>query len=411
MTPSRLTPLVTLLFLAPLLAGCIGASTEDEPLDDQRTTPPAGFIDPEDAKSPENRDISAFRETNRTEATGTGSMMHAHDYWGGAERIDLSWIDSGLIPFPLMPPGKPTGTAIADYDIPAEHGLVYEGTAQMELYLNHKSTPLGTDHPNVRVYFDYMTAADEPGDFRTGGELEVGVPFVIPVAPLEADMPHQQKSLWIFRIYSGEPTWFEFNITITIVKGNRIADWPPHPDLYAESPQRTIYDGPVRIENAGTAEANLYGTDANWQNPERVISYGTDSVEITVTGVKITGKGGTPVPDPSRYVLEFHNASKPPLLGHGAQYGGRLEDAGTDGVTWRFTIPVDEYGMDSPYGEKSRWGFRFVPKFDDTTGACVDDAFLQQILVGCQLFPFELDYTITIIAHGHSISADGIPDR
>jgi hypothetical protein len=411
-----LTPLVVLLFATTAFAGCIGASTEDEPLADQKAPTTNNVLDEDEAQAPDDREISAFKETNKTESSGIGAMMHAHDYWQGRERVDVTNIVGGLIPFPLKPGGPdsdmPYGTAIADFDIPSEDGLIFEGTSQVELLLNYKRAPGGSDHPNVHVMVDYLTASDEPGAFRKGGELQVGTPFVIPIQPLEADMPHQQKSLWIFRIYSGEPTWFNFNITVTIVKGSRVADWPPHPDLYADSPTRVIYDGPVHIENKGTLEANLYGTDVNWQNPERVISYGTERVEIEVTGVSITGEGGTPLPvPPSRYVLEYHNASKPPLLGHGAQYGGRLEDAGTDGTTWRFSIPVEEYGMDSPYGDKSRWGFRFVPKFDDQTGACVDDPFLQQILVGCQLVPFEMDYTIKIVAYGRSISGEGIQDR
>ena len=65
-----------------------------------------GVLDANESTSaPDGRgDISAFKETNRTE-TGTGGMMHAHDYWSGETRKVIWQQDIGLIPFPLMPEG------------------------------------------------------------------------------------------------------------------------------------------------------------------------------------------------------------------------------------------------------------------------------------------------------------------
>ena len=422
----RASFLSTLLVLAAL-AGCI--SKGEETPDDLNTSDTDGadgvLGENESAVAPDGRgELAAFKETNRTEANGTGAMEHKHDYWHGETRRLVTHLESGLIPFPLFPCKEagtctaggggetyPAGTAIADYDIPNEeegYGLVYEGTAQLELLLNYAVTPAGTDHPAVTPNFDYLTAADEPGQFRKGGTLQVGVPFVIPVAPFEADMPHQTKSLWIFRIYSSEPTWWEWNITFTAVKGNAIVDWPPHPDLYAERSERVIFDGPVSLESKGTIDTNLYGTDAGWVNPERIISWGTERVEITVKDVRFSAQ--VPVP-PQSYVFEYHNASKPPLLGHGNQYGGRLVDESSDGTTFSFVIDVatDTDSYDTPYGTKSRWGFRFVPQFDDGGAACIDDSsgvpnggFIQQFLVGCQFVPWEMDFTMTIKAYGRS---------
>ena len=416
---------VAATLLLGALAGCL--SKGDDPADDldtQNTSTANGVIDAnESTVAPDGRgQLSAFKETNRTEANGTGAMEHKHDYWQGETRRLVADIESGLIPFPLLPckkegggctagssqPGTdtyPAGTAIADYSIPNDvpgYGLVYEGTAKLELLLNYANTPAGTEHPMVTPNFDYLTAADEPGAFRTGGTLQVGVPFEIPVAPFEADMPHQTKSLWIFRIYSSEPTWWDWNITITAVKGNEVVDWPPHPDLYAEKAERTIFEGPVQMESKGTIDSNLFGSDAGWLNPERIISWGTERVEVTVSNVVLT----TDVPGvpASGYVLEYHNATKPPLLGNGAQYGGRLSDEGTDGTTWSFVIDItnDVESYDTPYGEKSRWGFRFVPQFDNGGAACVDDSFAQQFLVGCQFVPWKIDYQMTIKAYGKS---------
>jgi hypothetical protein len=54
--------------------------------------------------------------------------------------------------------------------------------------------------------------------------------------------------------------------------------------------------------------------------------------------------------------------------------------------------------MDTPYGQKSRWGFRFAARFSEDTCPDVDQSFQQ----GCQWFPYTLDYDMRIVAYGHS---------
>ena len=418
------TLLVTVLMIGTGLAGCIGG---DEPADDAvdtANTNDTGFLnDSASTAAPDGRgDLAAFKETNRTE-TGTGGMEHHHDYWAGYERIQIDYINSGMIPLPLQPEGKPAGTAIADYDLrkyrpPLEgeepntkFALVYEGTSQVELLLTEFTTPDGTqNHPQATMHFDYLTAIDEPGAFRPGGELKLNQPFTIDLAPNEADMPHQEKSLWIFRLYTGEPTWVDFNITITAVKGFDVVNWPPHPDLYAENPERTVFQGAVHHESTSTPDYLVSGKDINWINPERIISWGTQRLEVTVSNVRY--QTATPGADPTHYLLEYHNATKPPLLGHGTAYGGRLQDESTDGTVWNFKIDLtgDTDSYDTPYGTGSRWGFRFVPQFADEAGGvepCIDDPFLQQLLIGCQFVEWTLDYDLEIRAYGKSQEASG----
>ncbi|MFP5356389.1 MAG: hypothetical protein ACLGIK_14785, partial [Gemmatimonadota bacterium] len=117
-----LTPAIALLFATAAFAGCIGAEEGGAPLEEQTAPTVDNVLTEDEAETPDDREISAFKETNKTEASGVGAMMHSHDYWQGRERIDVTWIDSGLIPFPLKPGGPdsdmPYGTAIADYDIP-----------------------------------------------------------------------------------------------------------------------------------------------------------------------------------------------------------------------------------------------------------------------------------------------------
>jgi hypothetical protein len=197
---------------------------------------------------------------------------------------------------------------------------------------------------------------------------------------------------------------FNTNVTITIVKGYDVVNWPPHPDLYADHPVRTVFDGPVKLQSQGTVDANVWGSDAGWVHPQKVISWGTDGVDVTITNVQFSSN--LPV-TPSGWVFEYNNASKPPLLGNGAQYSGRLKDAGSDGKTYHFTIDLtkdDGQAYDTPYAQYSRWGFRLVPQFDEGQSVCPDDPFLQEFLVGCQFVPWTVTYNMQIVASGHSIA-------
>jgi hypothetical protein len=369
--------------------------------------------------------ISAFNETNKTETKGIGAMMHQHDYWKGKERLeDVAWIDSGLIPLPLLPCKKsdnsctlggstpdadtyPALTAIADYDLaaPPTMGMVYEGTKTVEVKLKDLTGPAGEPVPNPagQVYFDYLAANDEPGHFRKGGELKLGEPFKIDIKPTDADMPHQTKSLWVFRIYSNsEMIWFQFNITISLVKGYDVVNWPPHPNLYAEKPTREVYGGPVKLASKGSVDGLLFGSDAGWTSPQKVISWGTDSIDVEITGVQFTGQ--VPVP-PKAFVLEYRNASSPFLMANLPNWH-TMDDKASDGKSYHFSVDLaGDRGdaMDTPYAQYSRWGFRLIPVWDDTVG-CVDDL----ILWDCQWYPWEMSYALKITATGHS-TAEGVP--
>lgn len=397
-------------------AGCIG---KNDPGDDEviENTSVDNVIDAnESTVAPDGRGaISAFNETNKTEM-GTGGMMHSHDYWGGATRLDLLSTTMWFIPLPVWPcrsGSAPSGdcynpgTSIADIDLPAPT-LVPEGTASIEvLFKDYCVGPTGetvdgqalpcVPNPQVKMGFDYLTSADEPGEWRTHGFVEPGVPVVIPVAPNEADMPHQAKSFWLFRIYTEAATSVVFNFTVTAVKGNAIVEWPPHPDLYADRTEREIFNGPVTTDTNGWADYWLTGNDANWVHPDRVISYGTDSIEIFIEKTGFAAANGAPI-EPDYFYLEYHNASFISKMGNGDLAGAYAMDEGSDGTTYHFTIPVTAYDMDTPYGQKSRWGFRFMARFN--TESCPDvDSSIQQ---GCQWYPYSLDYTMRIVAHGHS---------
>jgi hypothetical protein len=353
-------------------------------------------------------------------------MMHAHDYWKGETRKVVWEEDGWLLPFPLMPEGKAPGTAIADFEIPYP-SLVFEGTDHLDLLLTNVtvlpdvtciaacSAPPGIGpHPAPTLSFDYLTASDEPGKFRSGGDLVADTPFHLAVKPTDADMPHSEKSLWAFRLYTKSATSISFHIQAAAVKGTAIASWPPHPDLYAEKPDRNVLAADVKLSNGGTAQENVDGKDPEWTHPDHVISWGTDTVDVTITNVAFNAQGGAVTPD--HYVLEYHNATFIPKLGNGDQAGGRAEDKGSDGKTFHFRLLVDNQSYDSPYGQKSRWGFRFLPRFGNDPTNCfgviadADPALyhdVQNTLIGCQYVPWTMSYHLKVVAHGHS-TAQGV---
>lgn len=385
----------SIAIIALLLAGCLGGNDDGGTLDaaSQQPSAAAGVVAENQTEAPDGRGkLAAFEESNATVSNGTGAMDHKHDYWGGAERKVIGNWAGGLIPIPLVPEGKAPGTAIADFDLPAPN-LVYEGTGQVEvLFTDVALFPFGfvgdaaPPHPAITIFVDYLTAADEPGQWRQAGQAKPDEPLVIPVEPTQADMPHQTKSLWVFRVYTGEANAFTFNMTFTAVKGRAVVDWPPHPDLYRDNAVRTVFEGDVVGKYDGDAANFLYGSDANWVYPERIISYGTERVEVIVT--RNSWEGPAPEPKPEEFELQFVNASYIPKVGNGDPAGGHLAPAAVDGSTYRFDVPVDAQGYDTPYGTASRWGFRFMPT--STHG-----------------LPWSQTYHLTVTAYGHSIEETG----
>jgi hypothetical protein len=421
-----------LVLAAIMLGGCIGA-TREGPTPPTGPTNSSGLSDNETIAPNGAGRISAFNETNKTDTSGIGSMMHTHDYWHGRERIDdVAWINNALIPLPLMPCKQannacslgsstpntdtyPVGTDIADFDLqpPPTMGMIYEGTSTVIVTLKELDTNGGPPNPLGQVFFDYLAANDEPGHFHKGAELKLGAPVSIPISPLDADMPHQTKSLWVFRIYSNsEMGEFGFNITISIVKGYPVVNWPPHPDLYADHPTRVVFDGPVHLASKGSADGILFGSDAGWISPQRVISWGTDSVTIDIKNVQFTpgvpAPSGTPAA-PKEFVLEVRNASSPALLANFPNWI-TMKDPGSDGKSYHFVLDLtkdrgDAY--DTPYAQYSRWGFRLIPIWEDQTGCESSDA--GAYVSGCQWYPWDMTYTMTITAAGHSIAGQAPP--
>lgn len=405
---TRTFAIATIALMLPL-AGCIAEDPAGTSLEATNTTDQETPLTTPDGRG----EFAAFKETNRTEE-GLGGVEHAHDYWLGRDRVVIGQIAAGLIPFPLTPAdgnGKQytPGTAIADFQ-PPQPNLVYEGTATLEVVMNRvtllsvsATDPVIPDHPYAHFNFQYLTAKDSPGEWREGGPLPIGQPVVIPVAPDEVDMPHATGSLWAFRFYTDEPNAVEFNATITVVRGENVEEWPGHPDFYAEKSRRVVLDKDAQTKAYGIAKYLVTGEDTTWNHPEKLISYGTKELHVFVNFTKIEG-----VQKPTKFYLDFHNATVVPGIGDFDPSQTRIYDEGTDGTSYHFILGENEVnagGMDSPYQTMSRWGFRILGELEDAAGNpnCLG--------LASSCLEYIVDYHLTIIAVGEStaLGVDGMP--
>ena len=141
--------------------------------------------------------------------------------------------------------------------------------------------------------------------------------------------------------------------------------WNFTTQCYVRGEQRNARDGiynsirDARAREAVTVAFNptylIDGNDAGWQFPDRVISWGTDSIDVAVTDFKY--ESSIPA-QPTGFILEYHNASYMSKLGNGDQAGGRLTDGASDGKTYRFHIATDPQGYDTMAGARRGSGLR-----------------------------------------------------
>lgn len=322
-------------------------------------------------------------ETNRTEA-GVGGEAHTHDYWAGRERVTIADVTATLArvapPLPDGPGSQPRGVAIVKIPPP---GLVYEGTIRLEILVSEPhydlaGPPLVVPAPIAPpVTIERRTAAD--ASFRDAQAVTFGTPLVYDVAAVQTDMPHSMASLWAFRATTDRSDLTSFKVTVTIVRGADPPSWPGHPDFYAEAPTRTVLDADVHTKHEGIEQTALYGNGHGWIVPQKLISFGTKSLQIEVTLQGIQTARGVP---PDGYYLEIHNATD---FGDEQTEWPRYEPISRDG-SMAFHALVDPNGMDGPYQPESRWGLRLQPTYGG------------QACPGC--IPYEIQYSIKVVASG-----------
>lgn len=386
--------IVLVMMFAPVFAGCFGGESEapaavDEPVVANETEP--------NATLPDGRGQAlAFNETNATEE-GVGGMEHLHDYWEGQETVVL--LDERIYTsyFPLFPDGEggePRSVAYVKLGkVPGteKDALVYEGANKVTVTISEPQVQQGTQLPGAphpappAMTLQYLTAADNA--WRDAGALAWSETKEIEVAPRETDMPHSRSSLWVFRILTDKPIAdLTYHMLVTVHKGGSVVDWPGHPDFYATSDRRTVLETSVRTSVHGAAESIvLYDEMGTWVNPEKLISWGTKELEVTVRVTEVTNDIDAA---PDSYYLEYHNAT---IIGPEINLAEKATDdePPSDLVEWDFVVPVDDYGMDGPYQPESRWGFRVRATYANG-----------QLCPGC--FNYDIAYDIKVVAVGTS---------
>ena len=374
------------LVVLSLLAGCIGKPTDSgaKPLSAGNVTAPSS-----NATLPDGRGQSAGNlETNKTE-TGAGGVDHKHDYWKGAESVVIYSRNVAFQTTPIFPGGQGSQPAAHAYIKVPKPLLVFEGT--VEVVIEAKDPTFFGATPDAAppaIKMQYRTAADDK--FRDGPALGIGAPVSIKVNPKETDMPHSTSSLWGWTLTTDKPDLAQVNLTITIKKGAEVVNWPGHPDFYAEKSARVVMDKDSKVHRSGIDEGLLYGSGSTWQAPEKLVSYGTGTLDVFLNITSTSSSNGA---TPANYFLEYHNAT---ILDAEDQFSARVHDAENknDLKSYHFVIKVDPEGMDGPYQPSSRWAFRPTASFTYTT---IPGQGSVGLCPGC--FPYDIAYHITVIAH------------
>lgn len=374
------------LFVAA--AGCTSApSGKETPAAAKNETPRPDMPRPDGR----NGTFLAFEETNKTEA-GSGGAEHRHDYWAGRLTVPLVDADVGLVA--ILRPAPGGAAAIVRL---APGALVYEGASQVTLTFSNPQRR--ACEPIVAVDGELICGppvADPSGgpaglkvQARHGtsstwvdvGTVDWAKPLVIPIKdPRMTDMPHATSTLWAFRVASDDNAQqtlvFHLKAEAQRASGD-VPLWPGHANFYATSHERQLFQGSVDSRESGLSSAvpNAPQDAPTEVVPKKLVSYGTRTlaVHVNVTSAQST----LPAAAISGWFLEVHNASD-------VWKAATIRDAADKGFTW--VLAVSDDGMDSPYAEASRWGFRLRAIMDSPVLSCT----------GCA--PYEVKYDMTIVA-------------
>lgn len=366
--------------IVPLLAGCFGG--DDSQVDDAGTIADSTESNVSRAERPDGREggFAGFEETNATEE-GVGGLDHRHDMWDGRDRITLLEADVKMAARYGM-----DGSAWSEARAPlAEDTLVYEGTGHVEIVLTNPQRRVcepvvssggdlvctdfgtGTRVPDpeggpagLHIQLKHAAAAD----WIDLGEAPWGAPLTFAIADATwTDMPHTGTTLWTFRAISDDPalSTLTFDLKIDIVRAEgEIPLWPGHPEFYQDTHERRVVEGSFTRSESPTAAASGADPDDDQAVPDKLVSYGTRTLHVWANITSTTSAPGTA---PTAWVIQFHNAS-------GVwRYTDETDANHTGDVTQHeWTLEVTDDGMDSPYAEVSRWGFRLRGYFEAEAG-------------------------------------------
>lgn len=396
---SRVALVFSVALLVPLagLAGCFGK--DEPPVTDDKGALNQSNVTP--TALPDGREFEAAKETNATVSNETlDGQMHMHDYWHGKETVTIFDQDVSVDLTPVFERGdnsKVWEAFINLEKLPDESNfsaLIYEGTG--------KVTFLITAAPQWSTTFS-MTFRTAGKDWSPWANVDVGTPFEYMPAKTETDMPHSIRSLWNWKLQAtapvavtgdlfglGEGVIPPVHVQIIVTKAASVDDWPPHPDFYSGGiTERVVMfnkQGKTDVQNA--ADVLIYGVEPDQLVPEKLVSMGTDILDVYVNITELTLPPGVPN---GGFTLYWRTANTTPDA-LGIFSIANETDKQTNAY---FHLKIDHGVVDSPYQPTSRFAFKILANpLDDSMVACY------------RCMPYTITYTMTIIARPAADAAD-----
>ena len=369
---------LALLASCLVLAGCFSPGEEVKPSEVTPSTP--GSLVP-----PTGRNNITFDDPeNVTFESGAGGVDHHHDYWNGQQRVVVF-----EQPAKMHPLGATRDAANYEAEAtfrPVAPALIYEGTQTVEFTISdpqrHVCEGEDTINGDYACTDNFLGAPNVPDpqapaglvlrykhastrDWIDVGEIGWGTPLPIKIMqPIETDMPHATASLWEFQVLSPnqQDATLAFTAKAELVRGaDDIPLWPGHPDFYPDGlTQRVVLDTSAVSGDPGAAGhgAAIVPAEAGPVYADKLISYGTRTLYVWVNITEVTAPN--PATAPKSWFLWHTNSSGD----HNITNSADVENHGFEKKEHFWVLPVDDGGMDSPYGDGSRWWFMLGGNFD-----------------------------------------------
>lgn len=343
---------------------------------------------------------------------------HHHNYWGNRDQVHVFHDNVGLEPFPLDGLThygcNAIGQAIFDFEDDGNHAdpdtpavdeaadppradAIFPGTTRLNVTVSWPADDVASGQSIPGIAFSYKPANERHfrSDTNTGGStsgncgllVENGVPFEIAVDPLQFDPAHQWAlSRWAFQLWASAPpggtggssveppvmALGSVHVSMVAHYGGETYLDPPHPDFF----------GNDTIKALGTTSGDVnLNVLAEWDYPNGVpplvrSPFGYENAdqmnEITLPvgsivplrtirleiNACVTHTGPPPASPVTEYLLAYHGADSP-------EYKfADLAEAGSGGCGIYVVEDPESVMADSPYENRSQWGFRIVPVSD-----------------------------------------------
>lgn len=300
--------------LVAVLAGCSEGAMEGSGADE----PPGVITDP-----------------RAVEQSGTG--QHVHDYWGGADQLQV--LDGRR--------GSTWNNGGGEFDwrvyfTPSDGNVVPQGTARLTVTVDWADDLPANRYADVSLWV-------KPADVATPRFVQLvtrGSTVEIPLQYAEADLPHQLISAWEFAIQynsTGGPNLFIGSTDLNVVahRGLELQPFPAHPDRWMGQASLPLLDQSGTFTNVGYTGS---GSIAQRFRPANgtVVPYDAGFVDVTLeTGNRLPAGG---------LQLSYHAADSRDFTA--------IQPETTQGGLLQYSIAVEPGMGDGPYGNASLWEFR-----------------------------------------------------